>query len=121
MPTLPLEKSIGEVILDIIKSEPKSISGITRELRGSGINAHKLVITGYLKALNDLGYVRERDLPPLKIYSSSVPHKKDIYEFIGEKIEVRRFVRFALGEGIEKPQSDLAAEVAEEIAKSEEK
>ncbi|MCA9524418.1 MAG: translation elongation factor Ts [Myxococcales bacterium] len=31
---------------------------------------------------------------------------------IGEKIEVRRFVRFALGEGLEKRQDDFAAEVA---------
>ena len=31
---------------------------------------------------------------------------------VGEKIVVRRFVRFELGEGIEKPQSDFAAEVA---------
>jgi elongation factor Ts len=31
---------------------------------------------------------------------------------IGEKISVRRFVRFELGEGIEKVKTDLAAEVA---------
>lgn len=35
----------------------------------------------------------------------------------GEKIEVRRFVRFELGEGIEKKQSNLAEEVAAELAK----
>jgi elongation factor Ts len=33
----------------------------------------------------------------------------------GEKIEVRRFARFELGEGLEKRQSDLGAEVAEMI------
>lgn len=32
---------------------------------------------------------------------------------IGENISIRRFSRFELGEGIEKKQSDLAAEVAE--------
>lgn len=32
---------------------------------------------------------------------------------IGENINIRRFARFELGEGIEKKQSDLAAEVAE--------
>jgi elongation factor Ts len=32
---------------------------------------------------------------------------------IGENIQVRRFVRFALGEGLEKKQGNLAAEVAE--------
>jgi elongation factor Ts len=34
---------------------------------------------------------------------------------IGEKIAVRRFVRFELGEGIEKKKTDLAAEVAEAL------
>ncbi len=31
---------------------------------------------------------------------------------VGEKIAVRRFVRYELGEGMEKPQADFAAEVA---------
>lgn len=34
---------------------------------------------------------------------------------LGEKIAVRRFVRFELGEGIEKKKVDLAAEVAETL------
>ena len=38
----------------------------------------------------------------------------------GEKIAIRRFTRFQLGEGIEKPKCDLAAEVAAELAKAEE-
>jgi elongation factor Ts len=37
---------------------------------------------------------------------------------IGERISVRRFVRFELGEGIEKKTSNLAAEVAEQLAQS---
>jgi elongation factor Ts len=34
---------------------------------------------------------------------------------IGEKISVRRFVRYELGEGIEKKKSDFAAEIAETL------
>ena len=34
---------------------------------------------------------------------------------IGEKISIRRFVRYELGEGIEKRKSDLAADVAEAL------
>lgn len=34
---------------------------------------------------------------------------------IGEKISVRRFARFVLGEGIEKQTTDFAAEVAEQL------
>ena len=37
---------------------------------------------------------------------------------IGEKIAVRRFVRFELGEGIEKKADDFAAEVAEQLKSS---
>ncbi|HOK09831.1 MAG TPA: translation elongation factor Ts [Candidatus Hydrogenedens sp.] len=36
----------------------------------------------------------------------------------GEKIEIRRFVRWVLGEGIEKKQSNFAEEVAAELAKA---
>jgi elongation factor Ts len=36
----------------------------------------------------------------------------------GEKVEVRRFVRFQLGEGIEKEESNFAEEVAAELAKA---
>lgn len=86
MPTLPIERTLGEIILDLLKNDPMSISGITRELQDQGQNLHKLVVTGYLKAYTDLGYLRERDLPPSKIYYKSVPHKKDIYEYVGEKV-----------------------------------
>ena len=39
----------------------------------------------------------------------------------GEKIQIRRFERFQLGEGIEKKESNLAEEVAAELAKAEAK
>lgn len=39
---------------------------------------------------------------------------------VGEKIEIRRFVRFQLGEGIEKQESNLAEEVAAAVAASQE-
>ena len=37
---------------------------------------------------------------------------------LGEKVDIRRFVRFQLGEGIDKPRSDLAEEVARSVAES---
>jgi elongation factor Ts len=36
---------------------------------------------------------------------------------IGEKITVRRFARYELGEGIEKETKDFAADVAEQLNK----
>ncbi len=41
--------------------------------------------------------------------------QNDLSAKLGEKIAVRRFVRFELGEGIEKKKSDLAADVAETL------
>jgi len=41
---------------------------------------------------------------------------KELSGRIGEKIDIRRFVRFQLGEGIEKKESNLADEVAQAIA-----
>lgn len=38
---------------------------------------------------------------------------------VGEKVDVRRFVRFELGEGIEKKEANLAEEVAKAIADAE--
>ena len=43
---------------------------------------------------------------------------KELSGTLGEKVEIRRFVRFQLGEGIEKPKSDLAQEVAQAVAQS---
>jgi elongation factor Ts len=43
---------------------------------------------------------------------------KDVCAKAGGKITIKRFVRFQLGEGIEKKKTDLAAEVAAQIAAS---
>lgn len=43
---------------------------------------------------------------------------KELSGKIGEKIDVRRFSRFVLGEGIEKEQTNLAEEVAQAVAAS---
>ena len=43
---------------------------------------------------------------------------KELSGKVGEKIDVRRFSRFGLGEGIEKQESNLAEEVAQAIAES---
>jgi elongation factor Ts len=38
---------------------------------------------------------------------------------VGEKITIRRFARYQLGEGIEKQVSNFAEEVAAELAKAQ--
>ena len=48
---------------------------------------------------------------PTKTVSEIV---KETIAAIGENIQVRRFVRFKLGEGLEKRRNDFAAEVAQQ-------
>jgi elongation factor Ts len=43
---------------------------------------------------------------------------KEISGKLGEKIEIRRFIRFQLGEGIEKAKADWTQEVAKAVAES---
>lgn len=54
-------------------------------------------------------YVREADKSVEQVLNELVAK-------IGEKIEIRRFVRFQLGEGIEKRSEDFASEVAKAAA-----
>jgi len=82
---LPIEKNYKDHILETVKMNPKSISGIARDLRDKGFNMHRLLLTGYLQALRDLGYLKEREIPPAKVFQAAKPHKKDIYEMIGER------------------------------------
>jgi elongation factor Ts len=46
---------------------------------------------------------------------------KELTGQVGEKIEIRRFVRFERGEGIERRESNLAEDVAAELKKAQEK
>jgi len=55
--------------------------------------------------LLDQGFVRDPDVTVASLIQSKIAT-------IGEKISVRRFVRFALGEGMEKRVNDLAADIA---------
>src|SRR5690606_27138349 len=44
--------------------------------------------------------------------------QRELIAAIGENIKIRRFVRYELGEGLEKKQEDFAAEVAAQVANS---
>ncbi len=74
------EKQLREIILEELRSDPVSISGLVRKLKARGIEMHRLILTGYLKALSDAGVVRERAIPPSKIFTPVVPRETTIYE-----------------------------------------
>ena len=73
-------------ITEIVKGQQLSISGISRELTKHGYDYHRLIITGYLRALEDVGYVKREDVPPSKVYTA-LHGNKDIYELISDKLK----------------------------------
>lgn len=88
-------------IYDLLKDGRQlSISGITRELKSRDFNEHRLIVTGYLRALKDMDYLNEFDLSPSKIYTLKTDEKNavaftkvkkevktaDIYSLVGDKL-----------------------------------
>lgn len=56
--------------------------------------------------------------PPDKSKRTVEDLQKELVAKLGENIQIRRFVRFELGEGLEKKQDDFAAEVAAQVQDS---
>jgi hypothetical protein len=63
-----MEKKLNLKLLELLEGRQLSISGLTRELKVDGIDEHRLVLTGYLRALRDLKILEEIKVPPSKIY-----------------------------------------------------
>jgi hypothetical protein len=78
------QKDMKELVLEILKKESASISGVCRELASRGVKLHRLELTGYLKALADMNVLKQRDIKPSKVFSISVSREKNLYEVIGE-------------------------------------
>ena len=78
------EKDMKELIVDILRKDPASISGISRELEARGVKLHRLELTGYLKAFAAMGILREKDIKPAKVFSVSPSSQKSFHELIGE-------------------------------------
>ena len=80
--------TLQDKILDYLREGEDSISGIHRKLERDGYKLHRLVLTGYLKALADVGILKEHEIKPSKVYSwRSKVKKRSIYEIIGEKVK----------------------------------
>lgn len=80
------EEDLRRAIFEILGGEGKSISALSRELEGRGYNLHRLILTGYLRALTDIRILKEREVPPAKIYIPLKPLERDIYEVVGQKV-----------------------------------
>ncbi|MEN9518436.1 MAG: elongation factor Ts [Cyanobacteriota bacterium] len=81
------------------------------DLDGKPDNIKEKIVTGRIdKRLNEIAllpqpYIRDQSITVEELVKQSVAQ-------LGENIQVRRFVRFVLGEGIEKVESNFADEVA---------
>ena len=78
------DRALKDHIFDILKNDGMSISALSRELELRGINLHRLILTGYLRALTEYNYLKEKEVPPAKVYIPVKGRDKDVYEVVGD-------------------------------------
>lgn len=78
------EKDLKELIIDTLKKDQLSISGVCRELTAKGVKLHRLELSGYLKALADMNVLKVKDIKPAKVFSMSSTRDRNLYELIGD-------------------------------------
>jgi len=101
------EKDLRGVILETLTDEVKSISRITKDLKAKGHDYHRLMITGYLRAMSDLGLLKEKSIPPSKVYTIPPNRSRNMYELIGQLAKAKNL-------GFKK-ESLLSAQVLEAL------
>lgn len=79
------ERNLKDLVISYIRDQERSISALTKALEGDGYNFHRLFVTGYLKALADLGVLKEKEIPPAKVYTASAHRDANLYEMVGDR------------------------------------
>jgi hypothetical protein len=85
-----MTEALYSKIFRLLDNRQLSISGITRTLKSEGVDEHRLIMTGYLRALRDLKKIDEIAVPPSKTYklSDNVEKEEDnIYSLIGHHLK----------------------------------
>ena len=102
--------TVDDIPKDIVENE-KSIEMGRDDLDGKPEQIKSKIVEGRIaKRLKELALVEQ---PFIKDSSLSVQQLvKQVAGQIGENVQVRRFTRYTLGEGIEVGEADFAAEVA---------
>ena len=102
--------SIDQIPADIVEKE-KSIEMGRDDLAGKPDNIKEKIVSGRIdKRLKELTLL---DQPYIKDQNKTVGELvTDAIAQLGENIQVRRFHRFVLGEGIQKEETNFAEEVA---------
>jgi len=81
-----LDKELKSLILDNLPEDGMSISALSRLLNEKGFKMHRLELSGYLKALSDIGVLKEREVKPSKVFSPVQSKKKSLYDCLGEMV-----------------------------------
>lgn len=109
----PLATTEAEIPADKIEKE-RSVLKATNLESGKKPEMVDKIVDGQIKkwlaesVLMSQKYVKNPDITVQEHLQNTIAH-------IGENIVIRRFVRFELGEGIEKETTDFAAEVAAQL------
>lgn len=74
-------------LTEILANKQMSISSIARELKKNGYDQHRLILTGYLRALHDMGHLDEIDIPPSIVYTFKTNSKRDIHSIVKEHLK----------------------------------
>ncbi|ADE37163.1 hypothetical protein [Methanohalophilus mahii] len=85
-----MTEALYSKIFKLLDNRQLSISGITRDLKSEGIDEHRLIMTGYLRALRDLKKLDEIEVPPSKTYKLSEnagKEEENIYSLIGHHLK----------------------------------
>ncbi len=77
------ERNLKDLVVAYLRVQERSISSLTKQLKSDGYSFHRLFVTGYLKALADVGMLREKDIPPAKVYTTSAHREPNLYELVG--------------------------------------
>jgi len=77
------DKDFLRILLGCLGKDGKSISALSKDLEAQGFKHHRLILTGYLRALADMNVVKERSVPPSKIYQTSKTPSNNVYETVG--------------------------------------
>ncbi|MBD2314805.1 translation elongation factor Ts [Desertifilum sp. FACHB-1129] len=105
--------SVSEIPSDVAEQE-KAIEMGRDDLAGKPDNIKEKIVQGRIEkrlkelALLDQPYIRDQNITVEELVKQSIAQ-------LGENIQVRRFIRFVLGEGIEKEETNFAEEVAAQM------
>lgn len=104
---------VSDIPPAIVEKE-KSIEMGKDDLSGKPDNIKEKIVQGRIDkrlkemCLLDQPYIRDQNITVEELVKQNIAQ-------LGENIQIRRFVRFVLGEGIEKEETDFAAEVAAQM------